>query len=210
MNILLDSVYDRSGVCPVYDEPGACPKCGSPMRAIRLYRADTRTYGLSSSKNYRAGRWVTTTTYATNYDNIQPCALGFCEACYREEQERLQAEQGRTPPSPAKWVAGAILAAVGTALIVRSILLNEHEVGPLLAFAFAAFAAGLYLFFKDIGSYRKKRQEHLRYKAGVRDYSPMSESAVASVLTARTPNTAYLTDQGLQELRAKSGPMGLL
>ena len=104
----------------------------------------------------------------------------------------------------------AILAAVGTTLIVRSILLNEHEVGPLLAFAFAAFAAGLYLFFKDIGSYRKKRQEHLRYKAGVRDYSPMSESAVASVLTARTPNTAYLTDQGLQELRAKSGPMGLL
>ena len=207
MKVLLDSVCDPPIVCPVYDEPGACPKCGQPMRPIRLFHADTRTAALSSSKDYRGGRWVTTTTYNTSYNNIQPCTLGFCDACHRAEQDSDQARKGQNPPSPVKWIAGVVLTVYGIAFTVRSIILNESEVNALLASAFAALALGLYLFFKNIGKYRKERKDHLRYKAGERDFTTVSESGIASMLTLKIPNEAYLTEEGLQELQKNSNPL---
>lgn len=206
MNIIIDSVYDRPGVCPVYDEPGVCPKCGQPMRAIRLYRADTQTLRDNPKQTYQGGRWVTTQQVSTQYSNIQPCALGFCDACYRAEQERLRVEKAQNPPSPSKWLPGAILAGVGlVVMLVRLIAFNEQK-GLLLGLGLLAFMAGLYLFFQHIGKYSKQRKEYLRCKAGERDDSPMTASAIASVLTARTPN-AYLTEESLGQLQKNNDPL---
>ena len=207
MKVLLDNICDPPMVCPVYDEPGICPKCGQRMRPVRLFHADTRTTTMGSTKTYYGGRWVTNTTYNTNYYNIQPCILGFCDACHRAEQDRDQAEKGQNPPSPVKWIAGILLTVYGIAFTVRSIILNEPDVNLLLASAFAALALGLYLFFKNIGKYRKERKNYLRYRAGERDFTTVADSSIATVLTLRIQNEAYLTAESLQELQKNDNPL---
>ena len=209
MNIILESVFDKPGVCPIYDEPGVCPKCGQPMRALRLYSADTQSTSMGSTSTYRAGRWEKTTRVTTHYFNIQPRVLGFCEVCHHEEQDKRQTERGQNPASPVWWVVGAVLAAIGLAIIIRSMILNEHDVGALLSFGFAAFAIGLVLFFRRIGKYNRERKEYLRCRSGKRDFFEISESTVAVVLSQRQAGKAWLTEQQLKEIQAQNDPLGL-
>lgn len=208
MNDSSKKYIDDTNDSAVYDEPGICPKCGNPMRAVHLYCADTFTMNMGTTSNYYGGRWVKTTKYATSYSNIRPHLAGVCDVCVREEQERKQSKIGQTPPDPAKWIIGAILTVYGIVFIVRSIILNESEVGLLLASAFIAFIVGLWLFCKNIGKYSKARRLHLRYKAGGRDYTTVSASTAALILTIRHKDskTEYMTEEQLHELAKKQNP----
>lgn len=214
MGILIESLMSTPGVCPVYDEPGKCPVCGRELRTMHLYSADTsQTFGPTTSQYY-AGRTVKSTPVTTHYTNIRPCTACFCEPCYRNEAEGRYRKEHSRKPSPAAWIAGLVFAVIGAAIIIRSMILNEHEVGGLLFFGFVAFGAGLTVFFKRLSPYRKEMKEYLKCRsegtASSLAAGNLPDDLMASFMTGSVKGKKFMTEKELADLQKQNNPFPFL
>ena len=208
MNIICDSVVEKPGVCPVYDEAGICPSCGQAMREIKVYCADELVLKGDTVSTYYGGRTVCNTPLTVIQKNAQPFCVGFCDACYRAEKET---EKGNKEPSPAKWIAGAVFAVAGAAVIIRSMILNEHEVNTLLAIGFFAFALGLFGFFRELSVYRKDLKYCREMASDDQKSKPASDSLIVTALNAsperKENGKVYLTERDvLRNNQKKANP----